>query len=82
MGYHKDVPHVLSLDMDKTLAKYEVDLSAQFIGLTPRKLRILAFEFTAQNELASPESWNSRGMARRKWLQYFLTTKQLIHEKA
>ena len=28
MGYHKGVPHVLSLDMDKALAKYVVDLSA------------------------------------------------------
>ena len=54
MGYHKGVPHVLSLDMDKALAKYVVHLSAQFFGLTPRKLRILAFEFTAQNKLAAP----------------------------
>ena len=28
MGYHKDVPHVLSVDMDKALVKYVVDLSA------------------------------------------------------
>ena len=69
MGYHKGVPHVLSLDIGKALAKYVVDLSAQFFGLTPRKLRILAFEFTAQNKLAAPE----RGMAGRRWLQYFLT---------
>ena len=54
MGYHKGLSHVLSLDMDKALAKYVVDLSAQFFGLTPRKLRILAFEFTAQNKLAAP----------------------------
>ena len=62
MGYHKGVPHVLSLDMDKALAKYVVDLSAQFFGLTPRKLRVLAFEFTAQNKLAT--SSVARGGAR------------------
>ena len=81
MGYHKGVPHVLSLDMDKALAKYVVDLSAQFFGLTPRKLRILAFEFTAQNKLATPESWNSRGMAGRRWLQCFLTRNNLSMRK-
>ena len=36
MGYHKGVPHVLSLDMDKSLAKYVVDLFAQFFSLTPK----------------------------------------------
>ena len=77
----KGVPHVLSLDMDKALAKYVIDLSAQFFGLTPRKLRILAFEFTAQNKLAAPESWNSRDMAGRRWLQYFLTRNNLSMEK-
>ena len=77
MGYHKGVPHVLSLDIGKALAKYVVDLSAQFFGLTPRKLRILAFEFTAQNKLAAPE----RGMAGRRWLQYFLTRNNLSVRK-
>ena len=81
MGYHKSVSHVLSLGMDKALAKYVVDLSAQFFGLTPRKLRILAFEFTAQNKLAAPESWNSRGIAGRRWLQYFLTRNNLSMRK-
>ena len=81
MGYHKGVPHVLSLDMDKALAKYVVDLSAQFFRLTPRKLRILAFEFTAQNKLAAPESWNIRGKAGRRWLQYFVTRNNLSMRK-
>ena len=81
MGYHKGVPHVLFLDMDKALAKYVFDLSAQFFGLTPRKLRILAFEFTAQNKLATPETWNSRGMAGRRWLQHFLTRNNLSMRK-
>ena len=67
--------------MDKALAKYVVDLSAQFFGLTPRKLRILAFEFTAQNKLAAPKSWNSRGMAGRRWLQYILTRSNLSMRK-
>ena len=81
MGYYKGVPHELSLDTDKALAKYVVDLSAQVFGLTPRKLRILAFEFTAQNKLPTPESWNSRGMAGRRWLQYFLTRNNLSMRK-
>ena len=81
MGYHKGVPHVLSLNMDKALAKYVVDLSAQIFGLSLRKMRILAFEFTAQNKLAAPESWNSRGMAGRRWLQYFLTRTNLCMRK-
>ena len=81
MGYHKGVPHVLSQDMDKALAKYVLDLSAQFFGLAPRKLRILAFEFTAQSKLAAPESWNSRGMAGRRWLQHFLSRNNLSMRK-
>ena len=63
------------------LGKYVADLSAQFFGLTPRKLRILAFEFTAQNKLAATESWNSRGMAGRRCLQYFLTRNNLSLRK-
>ena len=81
MGHHKGVLHVLSLDMNKALAKYVVDLSAKFFGLTVRKLCILAFEFTAQNKLAAPESWKSRGMAGRRWLQYFLTRNNLSMRK-
>ena len=39
MGYHEDVPRILTSDMDKALAEYVLELASKFYGLSTTKVR-------------------------------------------
>ena len=54
---------ILTPDMDVDLAKHVMDLADMFYGLTPDKLRSLAYEFATLNNVKMPDSWERDNQA-------------------
>lgn len=63
---------VFSVDMEQNLANYLKTCSQMFYGLTPRQVRVLAFELGSMNNLNMPDTWTERKMAGKEWLHHFL----------
>ena len=81
MGYHESVPHVLTIEMDKALAKHVVELSSQYFGLSAKKVRQLAYQLAMRNDMDTPDNWKNQGLAGAKWLRLFFKRNNLSIRK-
>lgn len=64
---------VFSDAFEETLAKYLIDCSNMFYGLTPTDAKRLAYELADRNKLPMPKSWKENKTAGKEWLFHFMT---------
>ena len=64
---------VFTLKQENELAEYCTRSSQMFFGLTPKRLRIFAYEMAKVNNIPVPQTWESTGMAGGDWLGGFLS---------
>ena len=70
VGYNKPRA-VFTGAQERLLANYIEKASRMYLGLSPRGVRKLVFQFAAANNIESPTSW-TYGMAGANWLTLFL----------
>lgn len=64
-------PPVFTAEQEAELVNHLLDLESRFYGLTPKDVRVLAFELAERNNLKHPFSQAKRA-AGRDWLEGFL----------
>ena len=71
MGYSSH-RKVFTAAMETDLAQHLMHLCNKFYGLTPSKVRYLAWEYAAKNNKKRPQNWVTEKMAGKKWLNNFM----------
>ena len=71
MGYSSH-RKVFTAAMETDLAQHRLDLCNRFYGLTPSKVRYLAWEYASKNNIKRPQNWVTEKMAGKKWLNNFM----------
>lgn len=63
---------VFSPVQEKDLVEYLLKCSDIYFGLTPKDIRLLAYQFAKKLNVKYPETWNENEMAGEEWLTSFL----------
>ncbi|GFS09263.1 transposase [Elysia marginata] len=63
---------VFTADEERELAKYMLECSDMFYGLSPKQARELAYEMAVENNKKMPESWIENKAAGKEWLIHFM----------
>jgi len=71
VGYSKS-RQVLTDEDEKLLEEYVKKAASLYYGLSPKEIRVLAFEFANQNNKAVPRNWKVDGRAGSDWFTSFL----------
>ena len=58
--------------METDLAQHLMDLCNRFNGLTPSKVRSVAWEYASKNNIKRSQNWVTEKMAGKKWLNNFM----------
>ena len=58
--------------MEQMLVKYIKQASRIYYGVSPKELRMLAYQFATANDLRIPESWNDKKEAGLDWMKHLL----------
>ena len=65
MGYSSH-RKVFTAAMETDLAQHLMDLCNRFYGLTPSKVRSLAWEYASKNNIKRPQNWVTEKMSGKK----------------
>lgn len=71
MGYRKN-KLALSVPLEKQLVNYVKKAANFYLGLTPKEIRKLAYQFGSANGIEVPESWEEEQMAGKDWYTGFM----------
>ena len=71
VGY-EPVRQVFSGEMEQMLVKYIKQASRIYYGVSPKELRMLAYQLTTANDLRIHKSWNDNKEAGLDWMKHFL----------
>ena len=76
MGYSSH-RKVFTAKMESDLAQHLIGVCNRFYGLTPGKVRTLAWEYATKNNVEMPETWNAEKRSGKKWLSKFMNRHNL-----
>ena len=63
---------VFTAAMETDLVQHLKDICSRFYGLTPSKVRYLAWEYAFKNNIKRPQNWVTEKMAGKKWFNNFM----------
>jgi DDE superfamily endonuclease len=63
---------IFTYEQETVLAEYLTTCSAMFHGLTPKRVRSLAYEMAVKNSIICPQTWHDSKMSGADWFNAFL----------
>lgn len=63
---------MFSKDQEDSLVSYIIKAANIYLGLTPKEIRKLAYEYTRANDITCPPTWISTETAGEEWFSSFM----------
>ena len=75
---YKSIQVVFTQAQEKLLVNYVVEASKMFLGLSPRAVRQLAFNYAITNKIKCPSNWEGNQSAGAVWFSAFMKHNQHV----